>query len=64
MGDTFNFALMDMGVTPSSVSWYFDGAVQSAPSIELTSAGRHKVKAMVTLDDGSTQEIEQEIAVQ
>lgn len=64
VGDTFNFALMDMGVTPSSVSWYFDGAVQSAPSIELTSAGRHKVKAMVTLDDGSTQEIEQEIAVQ
>lgn len=63
VGDTFNFALMDVGLATTSVAWYFDGAVQSSPSIELSSAGRHKVKALVTLEDGSTQEIEQEIEV-
>lgn len=63
VGDSFTFALKDIGIVPTSLVWYFDDAPQSASSIELTSAGRHKVKAVLSLEDGSTQEIEQEIEV-
>lgn len=63
VGDSFRFALGDVGADVSSVAWYFDDALQDAPSITLSAAGRHKVKAMVVLEDGSTQEIEQIIEV-
>ena len=63
-GDTFTFGFSENGgETPSSTAWYFDGAVQDAAGVVLSS-GRHEVKAVCTYADGHTEEIVQIIEVQ
>ena len=64
VGDNFALSISNIGNTPESVDWYFDDSQQSGSSVELTAAGKHTVKAVVHLSDGSTQEIVQVINVE
>lgn len=62
-GDTFTFKLKEsISDTPSSITWYFDGARQNATSVVLT-AGSHTVEARLTYPDGGTEVLTLEITV-
>ena len=53
-GSRFDLELVlsDYDPAPSSVQWYFDGVPTSASSVNL-SAGRHEIKAVLQLADGT-----------
>ncbi|MBQ4299544.1 MAG: hypothetical protein II763_04410, partial [Bacteroidales bacterium] len=53
-GSRFDLELVlsDYDAAPSSVQWYFDGVPTSASSVNL-SAGRHEIKAVLQLADGT-----------
>jgi len=52
-----------IGEEPSATEWYLDGNRLSGDTVELTAAGKHSLKAVLTYPDGSTEEIEQIIRV-
>lgn len=65
LGSEFSLAFINpsAGEKAESVAWYYDGAPVSGASVTLSAAGKHKVKAIVSYSDGSTEEIVQEIEV-
>ncbi|MBQ9185350.1 MAG: M6 family metalloprotease domain-containing protein [Bacteroidales bacterium] len=63
-GSEFKLAL-DQSLTkkPASVAWTFDGSATTKESVTL-SAGKHTVVALLSYQDGSTEEITLEITAQ
>ena len=49
---------------PTKVEWFYDGHAVSGGTQYLRQAGKHVVKALLSYQDGSTEEIEQTILVQ
>ncbi len=64
VGSSFELRFDDptVGETPSSVVWYYDGQAASG-SVTLSSAGEHKITAILHYADGREEEIEQLILV-
>ena len=54
-GDRFSFELVRSSYDDAvqNVSWYYDGTYTAASSVSLT-AGRHEIKAVLSLADGGT----------
>ena len=65
VGDNFELGVNQVAGKPyTSIKWYLDGTEVSGTSIPLTTAGTHKIKADITLQDGKRQAVTLEITVQ
>jgi len=66
VGTRFNlgFENPNAGETPSSITWYFDGTHVEGSVITLSDIGVHTVKAVLEYEDGSIEQITQQIKVQ
>ena len=53
----------EVGDTPQSVNWYYDGVLLNGSSVRLESPGDHTIKAIIKYPDGSTEQIRRQISV-
>ena len=61
-GDTYYFELIPGSVPVKGIVWYYDGKKQEGVSANLT-AGTHTIKASVTFNDGSKENLTAQILV-